>query len=483
MAKFKCQLNFTVNRVLDASVRFLYDESSQLQDFTEFTDSMGLPVAWISFDLLPPKSDSRAVNNCSEVEQPRPSCAAEDEVSRSNSPFRPWLPSIQPGNRSVDTMTRDGRVLTSPLTNPSVATGRLWPILDLKATTDVHLVGPNQTPFTISEDQRGRLEKSLDKFRDVIPEFCLPSRHTITRYLISFFEGFHTHLPFIHVPTLQIDACYPEFVLAIATCGAQYRFEHRNAKMLFYAAKSVVLERIRRQEKESTEVNASMRRPVTPDEVDRSYGVETSHYIRASTQARLAHPDTFGQMQVIRCIFLLMGYGTWEQTDLLQEAIGFQSILVRCLRAVGLNDDDEPSSSTLDWHEWAQLESDRRTKLVAYCFLNVHTIAYNTPPIMLSSEIFMHLPCSTNEWNAEDNARWQLARQGSGHPQLKFQEALTILLKNGNSAALLQPTPPPLGNYIILHGLFQRIYFVRELSLPLVDRAATLPSNELDKLE
>jgi hypothetical protein len=121
--------------------------------------------------------------------------------------------------------------------------------------------------------------------------------------------------------------------------------------------------------------------------------------------------------------------------------------------------------------------------LVAYCFLNVHTIAYNTPPIMLSSEIFMRLPCSTNEWNAEDNARWQLAREGSGHPQLKFQEALTILLKNGNSAALLQPTPPPLGNYIILHGLFQRIYFVRELSLPLVDRAATLPSNELDKLE
>lgn len=335
----------------------------------------------------------------------------------------------------------------------------------------------------MSEYQRERLKKSLAKFQDVIPEFCLPSRHTITRYLISFFEGFHTHLPFIHVQTLQMDECYPEFILAIATCGAQYRFEHQNAKRLFYAAKAVALERLRRQEKVFTAANTSMEREVTPHSVGSSHRADTSMYTRISTQAGLVHRDTFGQMQAVRCIFLLMGYATWEQTDLFHEAIGFQSILVRSLRAVGLNDDAVPSNSTPRWHEWAQLESDRRTKLVAFCFLNVHSIAYNTPPVLLSSEIFIRLPCSTNEWNAEDDARWQLARQSSCSPQLKFQEALTLLLKNGNSAAVLRPTPPPLGNYIILHGLFQRIYFVRELSLPLVDPAATLPSNELDKLE
>ena len=45
------------------------------------------------------------------------------------------------------------------------------------------------------------------------------------------------------------------------------------------------------------------------------------------------------------------------------------------------------------------------------------------------------------------------------------------------------PIPTPLGNYLLLNGLLQRIYLVRDLSLPIMDHSASLPVEEVDKLE
>jgi hypothetical protein len=47
----------------------------------------------------------------------------------------------------------------------------------------------------------------------------------------------------------------------------------------------------------------------------------------------------------------------------------------------------------------------------------------------------------------------------------------------------LDPIPTALGNYLLLHGLLQRIYIVRDLSLPIMDSSASLPVEEVDKLE
>jgi hypothetical protein len=46
--------------------------------------------------------------------------------------------------------------------------------------------------------------------------------------------------------------------------------------------------------------------------------------------------------------------------------------------------------------QWVQRESTRRTKLVAFCYINVHSIAYNIHPVLWSSELHLRLPWYVN---------------------------------------------------------------------------------------
>lgn len=55
----------------------------------------------------------------------------------------------------------------------------------------------------------------------------------MTRYIATYFSGFHRHLPFLHLSTFSPMKCPIELILALATIGAQSAFDHDNAIMLF----------------------------------------------------------------------------------------------------------------------------------------------------------------------------------------------------------------------------------------------------------
>lgn len=95
----------------------------------------------------------------------------------------------------------------------------------------------------------------------------------------------------------------------------------------------------------------------------------------------------------------------------------------------------------------------------------------------------MRLPCSTKEWIANNAAEWEIAQRDRGPQQLFFQDALTLLFQKSRSTVPLDPIPAPLGNYMLLHGLLQRIHMVSELSLPNGNQTTTLPTEELNKIE
>lgn len=316
----------------------------------------------------------------------------------------------------------------------------------------------------------------------MIPDFALPSRHTLTRYLTSYFEGFHPHLPFIHIPTFYINERAPEVVLAIMTIGAQYRFEHRNAERLFHVSKAVLFERMAREPHFPAKpgYNSGPRVPL-------GISPYSTFGDQSLTQPQVTAETTAGwkQIEITRCLLILMGYSTWENARLVQEAFHLQGLLVRHLREAGLTEDTTRSDprAPLDWYEWADQESARRTKLIAFCFIHVHSVAYNAYPSLRSNEIHLRLPCSTIEWTASTAAEWEAAQQERGPQQLFFQDALTLLLQKSRSAKPLDPIPAPLGNYILLHGLLQRIHLVSELSLPNGNHSTTLPTEELNKLE
>lgn len=350
-------------------------------------------------------------------------------------------------------------------------------------TEDPRANGLESQPFKVTEEHRTRLGTILESMSCVIDSgFKLPSRHALTRYVTSFFEGFHSHMPFIHCPTWHILDHSLEFILGIAAIGAQYSFEHMMSERLFFAGKSILLERLSREVKDR-------------------FGYRTSSFMslnRPADTQRCEHLDGTRQwapVETVRALIALMAFATWEpKASLVQEAFSLQQLLTHVLRDIGLDDVDEtPASSTdhnsdgfcpdTDWRTWVEQESCRRSKLIAFSFLHTHSLAYDVYPVLRSNEVNLRLPCSTKEWKASTATQWRAAKDEVHKQQLYFQEALTLLLKNKNCSAPLDPIPTPLGNYVLLHGLLQRIHIVRDLSLPVTTCTAALPHEEVEKLE
>ncbi|PYH48759.1 uncharacterized protein BP01DRAFT_379163 [Aspergillus saccharolyticus JOP 1030-1] len=441
-------------------IQYLPEELNHFQDFTQFLDSIGLPSEWVpAFGDVPqihnpvPATTILDIDRNHAAQQDAPRRSIPERSSRADSPFRSWLPSVPPEDQSLGS---------------------------------VHDYEPPQnskssSSLKVTEEQRLRLAAALEEFRYLIPDFVLPSRHTLSRYLTSFFDGFHTHLPFMHAPTFRIHDHAPELVLAFMTLGAQYRFEHRNAERLFHAAKEIVLCKLSKESHHVMPYNTviqiplnNIREPTLPS--------QASNLSPADFAAGMS---AWRQLENIRTLLALMGYSTWEKAELVQEAFGLQNLLVRCLREFGLAENiiAAPRHSPLQWHEWAEEESIRRTRFISFCFVHIHSIAYNIYPVLRSSEVHLRLPCSTKEWNAATAHEWEAAQKEVGSQQLFFQDALALLLQPSRHPVPLEPIPAPLGNYILLHGLLQRIHLVSELSIPNGDHSFSLPTEELNKLE
>lgn len=106
-------------------------------------------------------------------------------------------------------------------------------------------VGP---PWKISSQDHRYIQSKLDDFAGVLPKtFELPSRHTLSRFLEGYVNGFNEHVPFLHIPTVQIVNLAPELILALAAIGAQYRFEGHRGNGLWYASRAVAVEQARRR--------------------------------------------------------------------------------------------------------------------------------------------------------------------------------------------------------------------------------------------
>lgn len=112
----------------------------------------------------------------------------------------------------------------------------------------MHEDGMRAPAWRISAADYTVIKSRLDEFSSVIPnDFVFPSRYTLSRFLEGYISGFHEHLPFLHVPTLAPADMSPELLLAALAVGALYRFEGHRGNALWYAAKAVAVEQIRRR--------------------------------------------------------------------------------------------------------------------------------------------------------------------------------------------------------------------------------------------
>jgi hypothetical protein len=319
--------------------------------------------------------------------------------------------------------------------------------------------------YTLSETDRKHIVASIEAFRTSIGDFSLPSRHAITRYMVSFFEGFHSHLLFIHEPTFNPTTCPPELLLAICAAGAQYCFEKRVAESVFRAARSITLARLKRQ---GSVFGPQVHIFLSPDDV-------------APASISLPANDSWTPIDTIKTLLILVGFATWEAVDLLHQSFALRQLLVQCLHGIGLKDDESAEDSS-DWVQWTIQESSRRTKLIAFCYINVHTLAYDIRPMLWSTELDLRLPCTTKRWQACGASQWAQASLADQGEQMRLQQAAFLLLGSEEGPSLIEPSPSPLGNYILLHALLQRIYIVRELSSHTGLAHATMPAEEIEAI-
>ncbi|KAK8041858.1 hypothetical protein PG993_006381 [Apiospora rasikravindrae] len=425
-----------------------YQQPLLPQEYYE-NDGVGLPAEWSPY--FQPDTENEMLDP--ELRDSRPESDLTAPNGRAGTPFSYWLPSAPEKSK-----LSEGQSEHKPRGVETVS-----------------------TPFRVTEDQRDCLASHLESFRDVIDaDFVLPSRHALTRYVTSYFQGFHLHMPFIHQPTWMMHETAPELVLAVATMGSQYCFEHRTSERLFRAGKAVLMERLllensRFGPKTKTFLNIHNYCPVG--------GADCNSHMDGIARDR----GPWAPIDTVRALVILMGYATWERNErFVVEAFSLQSLLVQVLRDIGL--DEEPEAGGISdpksaWLAWVHHESVRRTKLISFTFLHTHSVAYNVYPVLRSNEIHLRLPCCTAEWKALSPAQWQLARCETRKEQLNFQDALSSLLRFADGTAPLDPIPTPLGNYVLLHGLLQRIHIVRDLSLPIMDQSASLPPEEVNKLE
>jgi hypothetical protein len=212
---------------------------------------------------------------------------------------------------------------------------------------DVHERRSRNGTYNVTDDHRKFLVSQLDNFPYPIADFEIPSRHTLSRYITAFFGGFHSHFPFIHAPTYKPSSSPLELTLSMCAAGAQYCFERRSSERLFRVAKAIVFERLRQEESQ--------------------FGPQTLAFIASANghSPEVAHTTRrsgpWEPLDLVKTIFILVGFATWERKDLLQQAFGLRGLLVQSLRDIGLKEGAEstniPTSRPMMWDNWVKLES------------------------------------------------------------------------------------------------------------------------------
>lgn len=419
-----------------------------MQDFATFLESIGLSEQWESEGLpsieqwifptdsvvAPQVGLKDAVpNEFDSEDHSLQSHTAEEAVLFSN--FGSRLPSLQPDAGEIE--------------------NRLQNSADAIKLHSIH---------NISESHYRSLLNNIDGFHRVLPKgFTPPSQYALSRFLHGFIDGLNDHLPFIHSPTLYIESCNPALVLAIAACGSQYRFETTQGVQLFYAARAIVLETMKQK-------GCGIQSAYTTNSAHCTSPAAT---FLSNFPTGVAAEDNFDEIvEIIQTLLLLVIYATWGNNGrIAQDLVFLNNTLASLVRAHGLGEsaqsfDLTDGSNDVNWNTWVSRELNRRAKFVAYCFLNLHCLMYNTPPLLLNAELGLEMPCSAALWSAQNANDWRLAYESVGKkPNVAFQRSFSSLFSKGQVLVADETPSTALGNHVLLHAVFQQLYFARQMCL------------------
>ena len=366
----------------------------------------------------------------SSVYQPLPFFQPAEVVANPNLHADPSsVGAIPARNVQLDDLHIPQSALTSraPSTQPPVQARLGGACVDKTQVFDAHL--------KVDERCRDSIVTKLEPFRHVLhPNYKLPTKHTLNRFVYGWLTSFNNHYPMIHLPSLSLADTAVELFLAIASLGAQYCYEREKGRPLFEMSKSIALERLRGRSK--------------------SGGSPASQSAR-SAAAMLT--------QTAQALVLLIAISMWSQSDpSIRDALFLRSSLLALLQNGTLELTPGAFASLPgDWNAWIEYESAKRTRLIAFCFLNLFTIAFDMPPMLLYRDMRLVMPCDERTWISRDPEALNELMTGTSD-EVFVTDVLDVLLAAGHVSDYQLEHCTSLGNYILIHAIIQHIWILHQ---------------------
>ncbi|KAI5283056.1 hypothetical protein KEM54_002457, partial [Ascosphaera aggregata] len=297
------------------------------------------------------------------------------------------------------------------------------------------------------------------------------------RYVIAYIQYFHPHLPFLHIPTMNLDTSEftdslrmamdqqsgspPNFVngracllLSMAAIGALFEFEVAPSTELFESAKKLIQTYL--EQKRKADMNAAFHRATAgaKDELGIGSNDTPNSTISSSQTAAEGQEKPIGHnipLWLIQAMLLNVIYGhTCGDKAAASIASTHCAALVSLARASELishvpvenlsaehvgpyentNAGEDKSEERLQWLRWKVVEERKRTLFAIFSLASLLLSAYNHAPALMNSEIQLNLPCDEKSWAAQTPQSWMAIRnaQNVQEQEISFSSALTSLL-------------------------------------------------------
>lgn len=274
----------------------------------------------------------------------------------------------------------------------------------------------------------------------------LPSTQDLRRYVQSYLDHFQPHLPFLHVPTLNLDMSKPALddeegahggkgclVLATAMIGALYARDFEVSKELFELSKRMVF--IFLQDRRQQEMSRQRNTPSLSGSQPSDDGSDTPVWLVQTMLLNVSYGHNvqdkiatdIASMHISSLVGLAQGAQLAKPTPL--HVPDIQDVQM-ANDGAGNWDLKREQLQDQQWLEWKRMEERKRTLYSVFLVSSLLVTAYNHAPALTNSEILIDLPCDEEFYAAESSADFfaKGGIRGAAHNTPPFREALATLL-------------------------------------------------------
>ncbi|KAK2740124.1 hypothetical protein FQN57_006239 [Myotisia sp. PD_48] len=340
-------------------------------------------------------------SNASRTAQPRfsGSLPHQNQIASSIERNHTVSDTLPPGLHSlVNSLPVSGNSTPNALSPYPSMTGPVSPVNYRRSPGPSQILTQPKAPQIASDAERQLIADRLyasDNLNSLPDTFSLPSTASMNRYLSTYFNMYHHHLPFLHQRTFSPTDASSPLLLAVLSIGALYTFEREDAFMLHICSKLLV-------------------------------------------NQFLTHKENFDSRKcplwAMQSTLLNMVFESWSGDPKgLEWTCSIKSLLANMVAGnlYQLKLRIDARQGAIPSHEeWIEDEGCRRTYYAVFIFFGMLTMAFNHTPALTFNEFdSLELPSSESLWNLEMSDDYSWRRSFRASKFVTAQDAHSNLLR------------------------------------------------------